>query len=164
MLNEKFLGVIKSCKAGVKVVRLDDGTKTRHGFYNVKLESSDIDYESMAKFNTSVSATLLNIQPMPFKMVNFGDQSTLNMQLNFYGEEPDEVDSRTIDESQEDYSDAAYGNVLITNLSVVITENIPTYVFILEIPMMYDGKFMLNNVKAKISFVFSEMTRECSDV
>lgn len=157
MLNEKFIGIIKSVSAGVKTVKLEDGTKTRQGTYKVKLESSDVDYESMAKYNPNVSATLLNIQPMPFKSVNFGDQSTLNLQVNFYGEEPDEVESRTVTDEAENKADAAYGNVLITNLSVVVTENIPTYIFLMEIPMMYDGKFLFRAIKSKISFVFSEM-------
>ena len=158
MLNEKFIGIIKSCKAGSKIVKNEDGSKQRLGTHVIKLESSDIDYESMAKWNPNISGTLLNIQPMPFKSVNFGDQSTLNLQVNFYGEEPDEVESRTVTDNLIDESDAVYGNVMITNLSVVITDNIPTLIFTMEIPVSYSGRFLYNSVKNKISFCFSEMS------
>jgi len=160
MLNEKFIGIITSCKAGVKKVKLEDGTKALLGTHIIKVESSDIDYESMAKWNPSISGTLLNIQPMPFKAVNFGDQSELNLQVNFYGEEPDEVESRTVADNLLDEADAKYGNVMITNLSVVITDNIPTYIFLMEIPVSYSGKFLYNSVKSKISFCFSEMIKD----
>lgn len=66
MLNEKFLGELQSVSAGIKTVKDTDGTKIKTGVYKVKLASADIDYESiLAKFNPNVSATLLNIQPMP---------------------------------------------------------------------------------------------------
>ena len=156
MLNEKFIGVIKSCKADTKTAKLEDGTKVREGIYKVKLESSDVDYESMAKFNPNVSGTILNIQPAPFKMINFGDQSTLGLRVDFYGEEPEQEENR-LNTSE---SDARYNNVFIKNLSVVIAENIPTYIFDLEIPQIASGKFLFRAIKSKISFVFSEMKND----
>jgi len=159
MINEKFLGEILSVSAGIKTVKDTDGTKVKMGFYNVKIASADIDYESIAKFNPNISATLLNIQPMPFKSVNFGDQSAYRMMINFYSESEEAIANRTAEEEKNDQADAAYGNVLIKNLTVTVKENIPIYVFTLEIPMAYDGKFLFKNIKSRTSFEFDEMDK-----
>ena len=68
--------------------------------------------------------------------------------------------AETVSDEAENKADAAYGNVLITNLSVIITDNIPTYVFSMEIPQTFDGKFLYKAIKSKISFVFSKMERD----
>lgn len=159
MINEKFLGEILSVSAGIKTVKDTDGTKVKMGFYNVKIASADIDYESIGKFNPNISATLLNIQPMPFKSVNFGDQSAYRMMINFYSESEEAIANRTAEEEKNDQADAAYGNVLIKNLTVTVKENIPIYVFTLEIPMAYDGKFLFKNIKSRTSFEFDEMDK-----
>ncbi len=159
MINEKFLGEILSVSAGIKTVKDTDGTKVKMGFYNVKIASADIDYESIAKFNPNISATLLNIQPMPFKSVNFGDQSAYRMMINFYSESEEAIANRTAEDEKNDQADAAYGNVLIKNLTVTVKENIPIYVFTLEIPMAYDGKFLFKNIKSRTSFEFDEMDK-----
>ena len=153
MLNSKFIGVIKSCNAGVRNIKLEDGSKSKQAIYKVKIESSDIDYESMSNWNSAISATLLNIQPMPFKSVDFGDQSTLNLQLDLFSELEEEY---RVGETK----GASFGKVLITNLTVVVLENIPTYIFTLEIPGDYSGKFLFKAIKSKISFIFLEMDRE----
>jgi len=160
MLNSKFIGVIKSCNAGVRNIKLEDGSKSKQAIYKVKIESSDIDYESMSNWNSAISATLLNIQPMPFKSVDFGDQSTLNLQLDLFSEDNDQ-DFVVVDDGKvEKGCDASFGKVLITNLTVVVLENIPTYIFTLEIPGDYSGKFLFKSIKSKISFTFLEMDRE----
>jgi len=157
MLDEKFIGMISSVKAGIKTVKAEDGTKMKIGTYDVKLESASIDYDSIAKFNPNVSATLLNIQPIPFNSVNFGDQSTLNMQLNLFSEEEDDINQKSVENELNHVSDASYGNVMIKNLLVKVKDNIPIFIFTLEIPMHYDGKFLFRSLKSKISFEFAEM-------
>lgn len=157
MLNEKFLGMVTSVSAGIKTIKDSDGTKIKMGVYNVKLESADIDYESIAQFNPNISATLLNIQPMPFKSINFGDQSAYRMMINFYSESEETIAGKTAEDEKNDQPDAAYGNVLIKSLVVTVKENIPIYIFTLEIPMAYDGKFLFKNIKSRISFEFDEM-------
>jgi len=159
MLNERFLGEIMSVSAGIKNVKDTDGTKIKIGVYNVKLGSADIDYESIAKFNPNISATLLNIQPMPFKSINFGDQSAFRMMINFFSESEESLANRNADDEKNDTPDAAYGNVMIKSLVVTVKENIPIYTFTLEIPMAYDGKFLFKNIKSRISFEFDEMDK-----
>ncbi len=155
MIGEKFTGVITAVSATIKIQKAEDGSKVKQGIYKVKLESATIDYDAIKKFNPYIAATLLNIQPMPFKAVNFGDQSVYNMMIDFYAEEDEE--GRTVEDDINDVSDASYGHVLITNLTVNVKENIPIYVFTLEIPMTYDGKFLFRSLKSKISFEFNEM-------
>jgi len=157
MLNEKFIGVITSVTAGIKHIKADDGTKMKIGTYKVKLESASVDYDSIAKFNPNVSATLLNIQPIPFVGVDFGDQSILNMAVDFFSEEEDDLQDKTTDDEINNNSDASFGNVRMINLSAKVRENIPIFVFVLEISMSYDSKFLFRHLKSKISFKFAEM-------
>jgi len=117
--------------------------------YKVKLESANIDYEEMAKFNPNITAILLNIQPAIMKSVNFGDQSAFRMQLNLYSETKELFDNKDLE--------ASFGNVLIKNLTVKIVEQIPIYIFSLEIGMMSDGRFLFKNIKQRISFEFAMM-------
>ena len=159
MTKEKFIGQITSVSAGTKQLKLSDGSKHLKALFLVKLESNDIDYESIEKFNSAISSTLLNIQPMPFVSVNFGEQMAYNMALNLFSEEVDEIERKSTEEAFNNTSDASYGNVMITNLTVKVKENIPLFIFTLEIPMDYDGKFLFTNLKKKISFEFDEMEK-----
>jgi hypothetical protein len=152
MIGEKFIGEIQSVSAALKTVKDTDGTKIKVGVYKVKLASADIDYESMSKFNPNVSETILSIQPCPAKAINFGEQSAYKMKIDFYSE-----GQKELFDAENNGADAAYGNVMITNLSVKITDNIPVYTFILEIPMNYSGSFLFKNLKQRISFEFGNM-------
>ncbi|NOR46105.1 MAG: hypothetical protein GQ534_11020 [Candidatus Delongbacteria bacterium] len=156
MVNEQFSGTITSVSAGLKTKKLEDGSKVKIGVYKVKLASNDIDYESMAKFNASISSTLLNIQPMPFQSINFGDQSVYNMNLHLSGETEEDEFNRTVSEEIADEGDASFGHVLITNLSVTVKEDIPVYIFSLEIPMVSEAKFLFTHLKTNIRFEFSK--------
>jgi len=149
MLGEKFLGMVTAISAGIVTVKDADGTKYKQGIYKVKLESADIDYESMAKFNPNIAATLLNIVPVPYSGINFGDQSAYKMKIDFYSETQELFENKELN--------ASYGNVLIKNLSVKMTENIPVYTFSLEIPMAVSGQFLFKSIKQRISFEFGEM-------
>ncbi|MDA3837375.1 MAG: hypothetical protein PF574_00145 [Candidatus Delongbacteria bacterium] len=156
MVNEQFTGTITSVSAGIKTNKLEDGTKVKIGVYKVKLASNDIDYESMAKFNASISSTLLNIQPIPFQSINFGDQSVYNMNLHLSGETEEDEFNRTVSEEIADEGDASFGHVMIKNLSVTVKEDIPTFVFSLEIPMVSEAKFLFTHLKTNIRFEFSK--------
>lgn len=151
MYNEKFLGEIQSVSAGIITVKDTDGTKIKQGVYKVKLSSADIDYKSIEKFNPNISATLLNIQPLPMAGINFGDQSAYRMQLNLFAETQELFENKDLE--------ANYGNILIKNLTVTIKENIPTYIFSLELPIQSDGRFLFKNIKQRISFEFAEMEK-----
>lgn len=155
MLNEMFDGIITSASAGM-ITKKIDGVKAKEGVYRIKLESNDIDYESMAKFSPSISATLLNIQPMPFRTVNFGDQTVMNLDLYLFGTEEEDEQNRGTYKDLEASPDAKYSRVKIKNLSVNNKTNIPHYVFTLEIPMEADPKFLFSHLKAKINFKFDK--------
>ena len=160
MLNERFLGVITSVTAALKTVKLPDGSKIKQGVFKIKLESADIDYKSMQSFNPNISATLLNIQPMPFKSINFGEQLVRNLMVSMYCD--DEAEGQMDLETNDTLEgiEAEYGDISITDLSAAIKENIPVYSFHLEIPMLYDGKFLFKNLKKKISFEFADMAKK----
>lgn len=151
MLNKQILGMITAVSAGIITTKDKDSTKIKSGVYKVKLESADIDYEEMAKFNPNITATILSIVPCTAKSFNFGDQSAFRMQLNLYSETKELFENKDLE--------ASYGNVLIKNLTVKIVEQIPVYIFSLELPMSYDGRFLFKNIKQRISFEFAEMEK-----
>ncbi|MBN1970913.1 MAG: hypothetical protein JXR48_10685 [Candidatus Delongbacteria bacterium] len=157
MLNERFIGMITSVSAALKSVKLPDGSKIKQGIFKIKLESADIDYRSIGEFNSNISATLLNIQPIPFRSVNFGEQKVLNMMVDFFFEDEEDKMAKAARNLMEDDADASYGDISITNLSASIKENIPVFSFFMEVPMIYDGKFLFQNLKKKISFEFKNM-------
>ena len=149
MLNEKIEGQIKSVSAITKNRKDENGEKVKVSFYRIKLVTDSIDYEVLAKWNASIAATLLNIQPMPFESVNFGDQSKLNMNLNmYYVEEVEDTDS------------VEFSNILIKNLAVKNNANIPTYIFTIEIPIVSVAKFLFQYLKVPINFEFTKTTTE----
>ena len=154
MKDQRFIGIIKSSSAKLRTVTGPDGSKYKQGVYNIKLESADIDYKEMAKFNSNISATLLNIQPIPFKSIDFGEQSISNLMVSLCLEEDDE--------GQHDPSksvEAEFGNVVMKKIRAIINSNIPTYIFELEMPIEGDGKFLFKNLKKKISFEFSDFQK-----
>ena len=141
MLNERFIGVIKSCSAGAKTVKLEDGSRDKVGTVKLTIESNNIEYESMNKFNSNITSTLLNIQPMPFKLVDFGEMSGLyKLKLN-------EVEA---------------GKVSIKNISVLVKENIPCYKLKLEFDSSCcTGRDILFSLKNKeVEFLLEERKYE----
>jgi len=155
MLNEMFEGIITSVSAGMNTKKVD-GVKTKEGVYRLKLESNDIDYDSVAKFNSSISSTLLNIQPMPFRAVNFGDQTVMNLDIYFWGVEEEDDQNRGTYKDLEASPDAQFKRVKIKNLTVNNKVNIPHYIFTLEIPMETDAKFLFSHLKSTVNFKFDK--------
>ena len=151
MINEKVLAVVTGVSAVAKKKKLEDGTKVKEVFHKVKIETSDIDYSVIQKFNPSISSTLLNIQPMPFKFISFGDQGEFNLKL-----ETDYEDNVKIDGVEDGSIDLTKVNIF--DLSVVNKENIPTYVFTLLIPAdkNINGKYLSGYLKQKVFFTISE--------
>ncbi|MBU4486290.1 MAG: hypothetical protein KKD38_05125, partial [Candidatus Delongbacteria bacterium] len=109
-----------------------------------------------ARFNSSISSTLLNIQPMPFKNVNFGDQSVMNLDIYLYGMEEEDEQNRGTYKDLEARPDAFFKKVKIKNLTVSNKVNIPHYIFSLEIPMESDAKFLFSHLKSKVNFKFDK--------
>jgi len=144
MFNKMFTGKITSVSAGAKIETNGSGEKERFEIYKVKLESDDIDYDSLTEFNSAIASTLLNIQPMPFLSVDFGDQTTINTSVMF-----SEIESENVP-----YCEAQFIKVMITNLTVKSKEDIPKYVFTLEIPLQNDGKFLFSHIKSNVNFKF----------
>ncbi|HAQ61255.1 TPA: hypothetical protein DCR49_04540 [Candidatus Delongbacteria bacterium] len=155
MLNEMFEGIITSVSAGMNTKKID-GVKTKEGVYRLKLESNDIDYDSVAKFNSSISSTLLNIQPMPFRAVNFGDQTVMNLDIYFWGVEEEDDQNRGTYKDLEARPDAQFKRIKIKNLTVNNKVNIPHYIFTLEIPMETDAKFLFSHLKSTVNFKFDK--------
>jgi len=150
MINEKFLGVVTGIKADVESVTEPDGTKCKLPIYSFKIESADIDYESINKFNPAISTVMLAIQPMPFTSIKFGEQSAQKLSLNVWATTDEQNNLPAIE------SDASYANVKITDLSVAVKENIPTYVFSFSMLMSENNaNFLFKAVKQKIEFELS---------
>lgn len=150
MLGEKFIGKLTGVKAGIETTEQIDGSKEKKPVYEVKLESSDINYAELNKFAPSISTIMLAIQPMPFKSINFGDLfGKYKLKLWARGEENN---LPGLD------CDGEYAYVEITNFSVAVKENIPTYCFTLSMDMAKNpnGAFLFKAVKTIVEFEFSE--------
>jgi len=148
MFDKSFIGMIASATGKVDTKSNPDET-TKDGYVRIKLESANIDYDSIAEFDPVISATLLNIQPIPFKSVNFGDQSRFGMGFKFKMHLENELPSMpTIEEYD-------FSNVLISGFEIKISDNVPVYNFTIDIP--YDnGSYgqLFKYMKAHIDFEF----------
>lgn len=151
MLDQNFDGVITSISAKA-IKRKVDGETIKESVYIMKLETSDIDYESMSKFSSSTSSTLLNIQPMPFDSVNFGNMEVMNMSLDLSLIDEENPVVRDLEAA----SDVELHKVKIKNLTVKNRANIPYYSFTLQLPIESPAKFMFANLKKQISFRFGK--------
>lgn len=153
MYNERIVAMIMSCSASVKTVTFPNGIKAKEPIFKVKLESASIDYPQMKNFHPEACATLLNIQPMPFKLVNFGD-ITGGFKLDLFSEEDERGEAF-------DSADVSYSNVQIANMTVNVKGNIPVYAFQLEIPMSNpNGDWLFQCVKKKISFEIGKTNKK----
>lgn len=147
MINEEVLAIVTGVAGVAKKKKLEDGTKIKEVFHKVKIESADISYDGISKFNPSISSTLLNIQPMPFKAISFGDQGNINMILK-------------LEESNNDNGEIELVDCNIFDLSVVVKENVPTFVFTLLIPAdkNINGKYLVGFLKQISTVKFIENT------
>ncbi len=147
MYNELFDGTITAVSAGTKKVKNEEGNKDSVSICRFKIETTSIDYDSITKFSSSIGSTLLNIQPMPFKLVDFGDQSVYGMSVDLFG-----IDEETKFASET--PDATYNNVYIRSLKVKNDNTIPVYIFSLEMPIETSTSFLFNNMKKDVMFKF----------
>ena len=151
MLGENFIGMITKVTGKAIIKKLEDGTKVNDNVVNIKLESADIDYESIEKFNPAISATLLNIQPMPFRFISFGEQEDYKFGLKIRSKEDNQLPNMP------DFPEFDYLRVLIKDLSIKIKENIPIYHFTIDIPSdNINNKHLMNFLKQPIEFEFNE--------
>lgn len=125
MLNKKFTGIVKSVSVISKKTKAEDGSKIENIYHQVKLESADIDYESMNDFNINIAQSLLAIQPMPFDSITYPKQHIKNLCLN--------LRQKMEDESMA-YEGIDLVGVNMEKIIVIVKENIPTYCFVLHIP------------------------------
>lgn len=133
MLNKKFTGVVKSVSVIEKKTKAPDGSKVNYLYHQVKLESSDIDYESMNEFNMNIAQTLLAIQPMPFDSITFPRQNIKNLCLNLNLKASDEFENET-SPTPTDNPGIDLAHVEMDKIIVATKENIPTYCFFLLVP------------------------------
>jgi len=152
MLNQTFTGLITKVAGKSIIKKKEDGTKIIDNIVNIKLECANIDYESLEKFNPAISATLLNIQPIPFDYVGFGSQEAylfgLRLRLKEDGQLP----------NMPDFPEYEYVRVLIKDLHVKIKENIPVFHFAIDIPSdNINNKFLFDFLKKTNEFEFFEM-------
>ena len=150
MLGTKFIGKVTGVKAGIETVEQADGSKEKKPIFELKLESSDIDYSELSQFAPSISTVLLAVQPMNFKSVNFGELKGLFGLKLWATCEQENLPGLDCD--------GEYAYVEIVNFSVSVKENIPTYCFTLNADMAKNpnGAFLFKAVKTIVEFEFSE--------
>ena len=151
MLNETIKGEVTA----VTTVKKKMTTKNAGGevckldlIYNqIKIDTAQLDYESMSKFNANISATLLNIQPMPFKTISFGEQIVKDLCLNL------KLFMKLEDRS---YQGIELEQLQLKNIIVNVKENIPVYTFVLWIPIDNNPnrKYLPEFFKQTVEFEF----------
>lgn len=146
-LKGRHLAQITAVAAKTRKETGDDGTKQEQHYYAVTLESADIDYDSLSAWHPAAGATLLNIQPIPFKSVDFGEVTQYNMSMDFFSEV--EERGELLDEAE-----AHFDKLEILNMTVKVKDNIPVFVFKMAFPMLagVSYNFLVKAVKKKISF------------
>jgi hypothetical protein len=147
MLDKLFTGKITSVSAKVKKIKNEKGEKENYPLVKFKIETDNIDYDSILDYDSTISS-VLNNQPLPFTEVDFGDISMVNMCIHFYetsGDNPNEVDDAT-------QPNASFRKVMINDFKVKNKENIPNYTFTFEIPMEISPAFLFANIKNIVAF------------
>jgi len=141
MFKEILNCEVKSCSAGSKTITLEDGSKEKLGIINLSLETDCISYESMPKLDPNIASTILNITPMPFHSVDFGEFAG-SYHLEIAGIEANRVE--------------------IKNITVVNKDNIPTFKFKLQFPAEFcPDKAGLFNLKGKnVDFMIDEVKHD----
>ncbi len=154
MLGTKFIRKVTGVKAGIETVEQADGSKEKKPIFELKLESSDIDYSKLSQFAPSISTVMLAIQPFCFKACNFGELKG-SFRLKLWATADNQNNLPMLD------CDGEYAGVEIVNFSVVTKDNIPTYVLTLNMDMAKNpnGAFLFKAVKTIVEFEFNEMER-----
>jgi hypothetical protein len=151
MLNETFKGEVTAVTTVKKKMKIKNAAGEIEKFdviYNqVKIASADIDYESMSKFNANISATLLNIQPMPFESITFGEQTIKDWCVNL------KLVTKTEDRS---YEGIDFDKLQMKKIIVNVKENIPIFTLVLWIPVETNPnrKYLSEFFKQIVNFEF----------
>ena len=154
MFGKKFIGMFTAHSIAVKTIVLEDGSKAKMRYKKLVLETADIDYPELEEFNSNISATLLNIQPIPFEKIGFGDQSAINQSMKVYIPDPESEDE--IDFESDDVKVLDLPKVMIIDWSINIKDNIPCHKITLDIPMMTYTTGIEEMIKEKIMFELNE--------
>ena len=141
MFNQEFKADLKSVSSKTYLVNRG-GIKTKESSYKIVIETNDIDYDDLAKEAPYIHHLITHDAPMQFKSINFGEIpiKELSLRLSYYNEEGD----------TEEYSGNPIPNIKILNLSVVNRMQIPSYIFVLEIPKNVSGAMLLKNLKMPV--------------
>lgn len=141
MFNQEFKADLKSVSSKTYFVNRD-GMKTKESSYKIVIETNDIDYDDLAKEAPYIHHLITHDAPMQFKSINFGEIpiKELSLRMSYYNEEGD----------TEAYSGNPIPNIKILNLSVVNRIQIPSYIFVLELPKNVSGAMLLKNLKMPV--------------
>jgi len=126
-----FEGMITSAKAKTKKVEND-----KIGIYQFKLETVDMAYEDIAKISNNISATLLNIQPIPFQSIDFGE-------FNF---------DKTVLTLKAGDLENEFTEFQVVNISAKIKENISNIIFTIELSNAHPKEIIFDCVNQVIEF------------
>jgi len=146
-LNGRHIGQITAVAAKTRKEKGNDGTVQEQHYYAVTLESADIDYDALSAWHPSAGVTLLNIQPIPFRSVDFGEVTQYNMSMDFFSEQ--EERGAMLDDAE-----AHFDKLEIANMTVKVKDNVPVFIFKMCFPMLagVSYNFLVKAVKKKISF------------
>ncbi len=148
MIDKEFIGKITSVTGKITTTK-EEGEALPDGFLRIKIESDSIDYETLALKYPSIAATLLNISPIPFKSISWGDQSEYGMglivQLYFQDMLP----------GMSEPEPCSVDGITIVNIDTRISDDIPTYIFTIDVPYHNsDMKVLFKYLKSVIKFTF----------
>ena len=149
MYDKNFTGMILSATGKVDTKSEDQND----GNIRIKLECANINIDSMREFNPAIAQIIETISPIPFETCGFGDQSRIGINIGIKSYSQDLLPDMP------DIPEFVYKRVMFTNLDVKVKENIPVYVFTIDIPFSNsDIKQLFKFLKINISFYFTEGT------
>lgn len=158
MFNKTFKGEVTAVTATKKKMKIKNSAgeieKIDLIYNQIKIATAVVDYESMNDFNPNISATLLNIQPMPFETISFGEQ---------HADKKLEINLRLkLKEEDRSYKGIDLAHIQIKKVQIKTVENIPVYTFVIWVPVEQnpDGrKYLSEFFKNIVTFEISEMTK-----
>jgi hypothetical protein len=149
MYDKQFVGIITKVSV---VAKKDKGENHKSLFHQIKLETADIDYESMNEFDKPLTQSLLSVQPIPFDHVTFGKRCikdlVLKIKTRIQGDDDSNINNN---------NGLVLKNISIEKILVSIKCNIPTYIFVIDVPVNDNpnSKYLTGFYKSITDFVFS---------
>ena len=146
MKFEEFTGMIKSVSTKSSKVLMNDGSKINEGSYIVTIATNSIEYDNMDDFNPVIREILQAVEPMPFKVVNFGEMMIEGLKVGIIG----------TDDNGDYDREGITSFAKIKNLSIKNNENIPEWNICLELPKECNGRYFLQNLKSRVLVQFEK--------